>query len=414
MSYAGFWKRFAAAFIDAIITMIGGFAIGYMFGIVMVAGGTHDPAVLKGMGSILGLILGWIYFAVMESSPTQGTLGKIALGIKVTDLKGSKIGLGKATGRYFGKIISALILLIGYIMVAFTQKKQGLHDIMAGCLVVNRDFVTATSEKKSNADSIDKQKKLQDIKAKDTSSKPEHSKTESFDAFYAQAWDEINEQNKTPDKALWAKSFADAQGNESLAKANYLKVRAEQLSKEYGQNITKERERKMELMRQQDALALEKRKLERQAALEAKIKEMEAKRKETGRDDKFIAYDNGTVLDTSTKLMWAAKDNGSDINWADAKAYCYNYRGGGYTNWRMPTMDELTGLYDESKESSKIGFNTRIHLTKLIMLSNVCLWALTSGSPESSYFIDMSVNKWQWAHSLENTQLRVLPVRSGK
>lgn len=272
----------------------------------------------------------------------------------------------------------------------------------------------ARPKEKSDADSIDKQKKLQDIKAKDTSSKPEHSKTESFDAFYAQAWDEINEQNKTPDKALWAKSFADAQGNESLAKANYLKVRAEQLSKEYGQNITKERERKIELMRQQDALALEKRKLDRQAALEAELKEMEAKRKETGRDDKFIAYDNGTVLDTSTKLMWAAKDNGSDINWADAKAYCYNYRGGGYTNWRMPTMDELTGLYDENKESSKIGFNTRIHLTKLIMLSNVCLWALTSGSPESSYFIDMSVNKWQWAHSLENAQLRVLPVRSGK
>ena len=138
MSYAGFWKRVAAAIIDGIIIMIGGFAIGFVFGLVMVAGGTHDPAVLKGMSTILGLILGWIYFAVMESSPTQGTLGKRAMGIKVTDLKGSKIDFGKATGRYFGKIISALILLIGYIMVAFTQKKQGLHDMMAGCLVVNR------------------------------------------------------------------------------------------------------------------------------------------------------------------------------------------------------------------------------------------------------------------------------------
>jgi len=138
MSYAGFWKRFAAAIIDGIITTVGGFAIGFVFGIVMVAGGTDDPAVLKGMGNILGLILVWIYFAVMESSPTQGTLGKMALGIKVTGLEGSKIGFGKATGRHFGKIISALILLIGFIMVAFTQKKQGLHDMMAGCLVVNR------------------------------------------------------------------------------------------------------------------------------------------------------------------------------------------------------------------------------------------------------------------------------------
>jgi len=138
MSYAGFWKRFAAAFIDGIITSIGGFAIGLVFGIAMVAGGTDDPDILGGMGNGLGLILSWVYFAVMESSPTQGTLGKMALGIKVTDLEGNRIGFGKATGRYFGKVISALILLIGYLMVAFTQKKQGLHDMMAGCLVVNK------------------------------------------------------------------------------------------------------------------------------------------------------------------------------------------------------------------------------------------------------------------------------------
>jgi uncharacterized RDD family membrane protein YckC len=62
----------------------------------------------------------------------------MALGIKVTDLSGERIGFGKATGRYFGKIISGLILLIGYIMVAFTEKKQGLHDMMAGCLVVSK------------------------------------------------------------------------------------------------------------------------------------------------------------------------------------------------------------------------------------------------------------------------------------
>jgi uncharacterized RDD family membrane protein YckC len=138
MSYAGFWKRVAATIIDGIITTIGGFVIGFVFGFVMVAGRTDDPAVLEGMGNILGLILGWVYFAVMESSPTQGTLGKMALGIKVTDLEGNKIGFGKATGRYFGKIISTLILSIGFIMVAFTQKKQGLHDMMAGCLVVNK------------------------------------------------------------------------------------------------------------------------------------------------------------------------------------------------------------------------------------------------------------------------------------
>jgi uncharacterized caspase-like protein len=60
---------------------------------------------------------------------------------------------------------------------------------------------------------------------------------------------------------------------------------------------------------------------------------------EIRRDGRFIAYDNGTVMDTLTNLMWAAKDNGSDINWTDAKSYCENYRGGGYADWRMPTLD---------------------------------------------------------------------------
>jgi uncharacterized RDD family membrane protein YckC len=138
MNYAGFWKRFAASLIDLIITMIGGAIIGFFFGITMVAGGTDDPDVLESLGNILGFFLGWLYYSVMESSPTQGTLGKMALGIKVTDLSGDRVSFGKATGRYFGKIISVLILFIGFIMVAFTEKKQGLHDIMAGCLVVNK------------------------------------------------------------------------------------------------------------------------------------------------------------------------------------------------------------------------------------------------------------------------------------
>jgi hypothetical protein len=83
---------------------------------------------------------------------------------------------------------------------------------------------------------------------------------------------------------------------------------------------------------------------------------------ETGRDGRFIAYNNGTVSDTRTNLMWAAKDNGSDINWANAKSYCENYRGGGYSDWRMPTLDELAGLYD-SAVTGKNGYR----LTNLIV-----------------------------------------------
>lgn len=102
--------------------------------------------------------------------------------------------------------------------------------------------------------------------------------------------------------------------------------------------------------------------------------------KEIGRDGPFIAYDDGTVLDTRTNLMWSSEDNGSNINWSDAKSYCRNYRGGGYSNWRMPTQDELAWLYDESKKY-EIGGNWYVHLTKLIRVSQAWIWSSETSGP---------------------------------
>lgn len=82
------------------------------------------------------LIASWLYYALMESSHKQATIGKIVLGISVTDLSGNRISFGRATGRYFAKIISGVLLSIGYIMAAFTAKKQTLHDIIASTLVI--------------------------------------------------------------------------------------------------------------------------------------------------------------------------------------------------------------------------------------------------------------------------------------
>lgn len=98
----------------------------------------RDPDQQTTVYTPISTLINWLYFALMESSGRQATLGKMALGIVVTDLNGDKIGFGRATGRYFAKILSGLILFIGFIMVAFTQKKQGLHDMIAGTLVVKR------------------------------------------------------------------------------------------------------------------------------------------------------------------------------------------------------------------------------------------------------------------------------------
>jgi len=100
-----------------------------------------------GVAGIVGLVLllvlievaaGWLYYALMESSKNRGTLGKMALSLAVTDLKGNRVSFARATGRYFGKIISGMILYIGYILAGVTEKKQALHDMMAGCLVVRK------------------------------------------------------------------------------------------------------------------------------------------------------------------------------------------------------------------------------------------------------------------------------------
>lgn len=152
-SYAGFWKRFLAYVIDALI-------IGAVYLVILVpvfgllglgaasaenfeneeaATGFFIAAMGVYFFAVLAIfIAGWLYFALMESSARQATLGKMALGIVVTDINGNRVSFGRATGRFFGKIVSGMILYIGYIMAGFTEKKQALHDIMAGCLVVNK------------------------------------------------------------------------------------------------------------------------------------------------------------------------------------------------------------------------------------------------------------------------------------
>lgn len=139
-----------------------------------------------------------------------------------------------------------------------------------------------------------------------------------------------------------------------------------------------------------------------------------SKARETGRDGRFIAYEDGTVLDTRTNLMWAAKDNGRNINWANAKSYCRNYRGGGYTDWRMPTQDELAGLYDSSKTYKATQSNSPVHLTELIQLSACCPWGSETRGSDAAVFTFGS-GGWYFGHqSIGSYDRRALPVRSGK
>jgi uncharacterized RDD family membrane protein YckC len=125
MNYAGFWKRFAAWFIDFCIISAVFFGLSYIV-----------PPQLPIM-NLIRIAIFWVYFAFMESSTKQATLGKMALHIVVVDYQGKKISFGRATGRYFAKYLSGLILLFGFFMAGWTKKKQALHDIIASTYVIN-------------------------------------------------------------------------------------------------------------------------------------------------------------------------------------------------------------------------------------------------------------------------------------
>jgi len=156
VAYAGFWLRFVAHLIDSVIIGIAALflivPLFFLMGGMAIIGSLPRGEIARpdiGQFSALlslifvlagvGVIGQWLYFAYLESGEKQGTWGKQILGIYVTDLAGSRITFGRASGRFFAKIISGLIPLgIGYIMAGFTERKQALHDMIASCLVLRR------------------------------------------------------------------------------------------------------------------------------------------------------------------------------------------------------------------------------------------------------------------------------------
>lgn len=163
--------------------------------------------------------------------------------------------------------------------------------------------------------------------------------------------------------------------------------------------------------------------LEKMKAIEENRKGIEKEQAaalEAKNDGRFIDKGNGTVTDTKTGLMWAAKDNGRDIKWADAKSYCENYRGGGYTDWRMPTKEELAGLYDAGKARPLACEKSyKIHVaTVLIDVTCFYLWSSEAQTrsfrdPEAAYFYFID-GAWYWNSQSYASGSRVLPVRFGK
>jgi uncharacterized RDD family membrane protein YckC len=146
--YAGFWIRVLPFLIDFVLIVIPLGALYSLLGLhhgtgltqTHPNGGTNYTVgvLVRGPADVLTIFLAWLYFAALESSALQATIGKRIFRLSVTDTEGERISFGRASGRYFAKVISTVILLIGFLMAGWTERKQGLHDLLARTLVVDR------------------------------------------------------------------------------------------------------------------------------------------------------------------------------------------------------------------------------------------------------------------------------------
>ncbi|MEN4903843.1 RDD family protein [Luteimonas sp. TWI1437] len=145
--YAGFWKRVAAYLIDGLVVgiigmVIGGIALAVLGGILAVGGsgsaGSIGFVLVQVLSNLLSIAIGALYYAWFHASNMMATPGKMAVGIKVVRSNGERISLLRGIGRYFSTILSALILMIGFLMIVFTERRQSLHDIICDTVVVDK------------------------------------------------------------------------------------------------------------------------------------------------------------------------------------------------------------------------------------------------------------------------------------
>jgi len=137
VKYAGFSRRLLASVVDLGVTSLVFFALAIILPILLGPWlGVPRGSVILASGAVAWLVIAWLYWALMESSSKQATVGKEMLGIVVTDAEGNRMSFRKATVRHVGKLASALPALAGFVMIGFTARKQALHDLVTGSLVV--------------------------------------------------------------------------------------------------------------------------------------------------------------------------------------------------------------------------------------------------------------------------------------
>ena len=136
-AYGGFWIRFAATAVDTVVLLIPILLVSFLYRSTTPPANSELEKVVVDLVDIgLNFTIWWVYTAVLLSSSWQATIGKKVCGLRVVDYDGRRVTFGRATGRYFASFLSAVLLCVGFFMIAWTRRKQGLHDFMANTLVI--------------------------------------------------------------------------------------------------------------------------------------------------------------------------------------------------------------------------------------------------------------------------------------
>lgn len=214
--YASFGQRCAASLIDTLIILpmqwLVGRTVGYMVATSMTDDYVNGYVTLENItekasawGTLIGIAVTWLYFSMFESSVKQATPGKMAVGIILTDMNGDRLDFPQASGRHFSKFLSIATLFIGYLAPLWTKKKQALHDLTSGCLVIAGAPHTPRAV---GADSA------ADLEQND-------------EALYLSATREFSSTLRS--EGLWAKVLALHDGDEEKAKFSYIRDRVVQM-----------------------------------------------------------------------------------------------------------------------------------------------------------------------------------------
>jgi len=273
MKIATLWSRVGGAIIDLIVTLSITFVVCVIWKTLIGADDVYGDMPIeqskelwRGRGALTGIIIDFVYTVLLMTSTRQATLGQRAVGVKTVKDDGSTIGYGAASLRVLVSYFSSVLLKIGYLIAVFTKNKKTLHDLVAGTVVIEEEQLESlqhVSEKNNNEikQNVDanltnstiplqlrkKSDSMEDAYGRiaDLNSNQLQPKTNELSANSSQAqrksavneemiWEQVYEEFESSErkKGLWAKLYAESEGDEVKAKAKYLQQRASQLIQE--------------------------------------------------------------------------------------------------------------------------------------------------------------------------------------